>query len=58
MTNRASRREIVAWCLYDFADSAETRAMIEGITSVRARRVVGRAADARPWSVTGFTPLS
>jgi type VI secretion system protein ImpG len=35
-------REILK--LYDFADSAETRAMIEGLLSVRARRVVGRVA--------------
>ena len=34
-------REILA--LYDFADSAQTRATIEGITSVRTRRVVGRS---------------
>ena len=34
-------REILK--LYDFADSAETRAMIDGILSVRNRRVVGRA---------------
>ncbi len=34
-------REILK--LYDFADSAETRAMIDGILSVRARRVVGRS---------------
>lgn len=33
-------REILM--LYDFADSAETRSMIEGVTSVRSRRVVGR----------------
>lgn len=33
-------REILK--LYDFADSAETRGMIEGIASVRSRRVVGR----------------
>jgi type VI secretion system protein ImpG len=33
-------REILK--LYDFADSAETQAMIEGILSVRSRRVVGR----------------
>jgi type VI secretion system protein ImpG len=33
-------REILK--LYDFADSAETRAMIDGILSVRNRRVVGR----------------
>jgi len=35
-------REILT--LYDFADSGETRAMIEGILSVRSRRVVGRVA--------------
>jgi type VI secretion system protein ImpG len=35
-------REILK--LYDFADSAETRAMIDGVLSVRARRVVGRSA--------------
>jgi type VI secretion system protein ImpG len=35
-------REILK--LYDFADSAETRAMIDGLLSVRTRRVVGRAA--------------
>jgi type VI secretion system protein ImpG len=29
--------------LYDFADSSETRAMIEGILNVQSRRVVGRA---------------
>ena len=34
-------REILK--LYDFADSAETRSMIDGIQSVRSRRVVGRA---------------
>ena len=33
-------REILR--LYDFGDSAETRAMIEGLLSVRSRRVVGR----------------
>jgi type VI secretion system protein ImpG len=33
-------REILK--LYDFADSAETRAMIDGILSVQSRRVVGR----------------
>jgi len=33
-------REILK--LYDFADSAETRSMIDGILSVRCRRVVGR----------------
>ena len=35
-------REILK--LYDFADSAETRAMIDGVLSVRTRRVAGRAA--------------
>lgn len=35
-------REILK--LYDFADSAETRRMIEGVLSVRGRRVVGRVA--------------
>ena len=34
-------REILK--LYDFADSAETRAMIDGVSSVRSRRVVGRS---------------
>jgi type VI secretion system protein ImpG len=34
-------REILK--LHDFADSAETRSMIDGILSVRCRRVVGRA---------------
>lgn len=38
-------REILK--LYDFIDSAETRAMIEGILSVQARRVVGRASGER-----------
>ena len=33
-------REILT--LYDFADSAETRSMIEGLLSVRCRRAVGR----------------
>lgn len=33
-------REILA--LYDFADSAETRSMIEGVLNVRCRRAVGR----------------
>lgn len=33
-------REILK--LYDFADSEETRSMIEGVLSVRCRRVVGR----------------
>ncbi len=28
--------------LYDFADSAQTRAMVDGVLSVRSRRVVGR----------------
>jgi type VI secretion system protein ImpG len=36
-------REILK--LYDFRDSAETRAMIDGIDSVRCRRVVGRAGS-------------
>jgi type VI secretion system protein ImpG len=35
-------REILK--LYDFVDSGETRAMIDGILSVRSRRVVGRVA--------------
>ena len=34
-------REILK--LYDFADSAETRSMIDGVLSVSSRRVVGRA---------------
>ena len=34
-------REILK--LYDFTDSPETRAMIDGLVSVRTRRVVGRA---------------
>ncbi|NOX53110.1 MAG: type VI secretion system baseplate subunit TssF, partial [Planctomycetes bacterium] len=33
-------REILA--LYDFAESEETRAMIEGVRSIATRRVVGR----------------
>jgi type VI secretion system protein ImpG len=41
-------REILK--LYDFADSAQTRTMIDGILSVRSQRVVGRAGDPR----TGF----
>jgi type VI secretion system protein ImpG len=36
-------REILK--LYDFNDSAETRAMIEGLLAVTSRRVVGRSAD-------------
>ena len=36
-------REILK--LYDFADSAETRAMIDGIQSVRSRRVTGRVGS-------------
>jgi type VI secretion system protein ImpG len=36
-------REILK--LYDFNDSAETRAMIDGILGVHSRRVVGRAPD-------------
>jgi len=38
-------REILK--LYDFADSAQTRTMIDGILSVRSRRVVGRTGDPR-----------
>jgi type VI secretion system protein ImpG len=38
-----SLREILK--LYDAADSAETRGMIEGILGVRCRRVVGRTPD-------------
>ncbi len=38
-------REILK--LYDFADSAQTRTMIDGILSVRSRRIVGRAGDPR-----------
>ena len=34
-------REILA--LYDFADSADTRSMIEGVSSIAARRVPGRS---------------
>jgi len=41
-------REILK--LYDFADSAETRAMIDGIRSVRSRRVTGRS----PTDAGGF----
>jgi type VI secretion system protein ImpG len=37
-------REILK--LYDFADSAETRSMIDGILSVQGRRVVGRVGGA------------
>jgi type VI secretion system protein ImpG len=37
-------REILR--LYDFSDSAETRAMIDGLLSVQSRRVVGRAHGA------------
>ena len=36
-------REILK--LYDFADSAQTRSIIDGILSVRSRRVVGRTGD-------------
>jgi type VI secretion system protein ImpG len=36
-------REILK--LYDFADSAETRAMVEGVLSIRSRRVVGRVGQ-------------
>ncbi|MGO9108461.1 MAG: type VI secretion system baseplate subunit TssF [Thermoguttaceae bacterium] len=35
-------REILA--IYDFADSADTRSMIEGVLSVRSRRVAGRSS--------------
>lgn len=38
-------REILK--LYDFADSAQTRTMIDGILSVRSRRIVGRTGDPR-----------
>jgi type VI secretion system protein ImpG len=38
-------REILK--LYDFADSAESRSTIEGILSVRSRRVVGRTGGLR-----------
>jgi len=38
-------REILK--LYDFADSAQTRAMIDGILDVHSRRIVGRAGDGR-----------
>ncbi len=38
-------REILA--LYDFNDSAETRAMIEGVVQVNSRRVVGRVRGGR-----------
>lgn len=31
--------------LYDFTDSPQTRAMIDGVLSVRSRRVVGRVRD-------------
>ena len=37
-------REILL--LYDFADSAETRSLIEGVLSVRHRRVTGRLGGA------------
>jgi type VI secretion system protein ImpG len=33
--------------LYDFADSAQTRAMIDGILCVRSQRIAGRAGDPR-----------
>ena len=39
-------REILK--LYDFADSAETRKMIDGILGVAGRRVVGRVRGAAP----------
>ncbi len=37
-------REILS--LYDFTDSAETRALIEGVDRVTSRRIVGRAGGA------------
>ncbi len=37
-------REILK--LYDFADSAQTRSIIDGILSIRSRRVVGRTGEA------------
>lgn len=39
-------REILK--LYDFADSAQTRAMLDGILDVHSRRIVGRAGGGRP----------
>ena len=42
-------REILK--LYDFADSPETHAMIEGLIDVRSRRVTGRVPDA---TASGF----
>jgi type VI secretion system protein ImpG len=48
-------REILK--LYDFADSPETRSMIDGILSVTSRRVVGRVRDeggAGPRGVAAF----
>ena len=38
-------REILT--IYDFADSAETRGMIDGVLSVQQRRVVGRVSSGR-----------
>ena len=38
--------------LYDFADSEDTQAMIDGITAVECRRVVGRADESS--GETGF----
>jgi type VI secretion system protein ImpG len=38
--------------LYDFADSEETQKMIDGVTSVKCQRVVGRADD--EFGETGF----
>lgn len=50
-------REILK--LYDFQDSAQTRAMIDGLSSISGRRVVGRVATTngtttfcRGWEVT------
>ena len=37
-------REILA--VYDFADSADTRAMIEGVLTIACRRVVGASRAA------------
>ena len=42
--NANALREIVK--LYDFADSAETRKMIDGLVGVKSKRVVGRISGA------------
>ncbi len=47
-------REILK--LYDFADSAETRAMIDGILNVSSRRVVGRIPAGPRRQVAGQKP--